>query len=161
MNGNLHLTPHQYRTSPTASKEEDYATQNLDSFCSDCLPITAAAGSAAFAAGTSKLVFSDADNYEPFEGAGSILSQRFDIPEVQEFDHESISGVLLRTRNGSMEGGVTLRGVASQAVGKLFKVTEEKDRDEGLGALLDSKTTFRAIGARFNHSSHQAQSPLL
>ena len=146
MNGTLQLTASQYRTSPLVSSADEYAAQNRDSFRTDRLPLTSAAVSTAStdANGSTfaELIFSDNKDYEPFEGAGAISSWRFDLPQVRRFDYESISDVLLHIRYHSMEGGVTLRTVANQAVQDASRATVEKGQSEGFWTLLDLKNEF-------------------
>jgi hypothetical protein len=54
------------------------------------------------------------ERYLPFEGSGAISRWRFELPtEVAQFDHDTISDVVLHVRYHAREGGLVLRSAAT------------------------------------------------
>ncbi|KAL7935827.1 hypothetical protein V8C35DRAFT_298338 [Trichoderma chlorosporum] len=149
INATLQLTGHQYRISTTVSSDKEYASQNKESFRTNHIPISAVAISSGVQdPGVFELTF-NGTKYMPFEGAGAISSWRLDLPDVQKFNYETISDVVLHIQYTAKEGGANLRHAARETVRKISQVTEIKGRDEGFWALWDLKNDFSSEWYQF------------
>ncbi|MFA0963524.1 neuraminidase-like domain-containing protein [Roseivirga sp. BDSF3-8] len=56
------------------------------------------------------------ERFLPFEGAGAVGTWRFELPEIQQFDYQTIRDVILHVKYTAREGGSTLRNLASSTL---------------------------------------------
>ena len=54
----------------------------------------------------------EGERYLPFEGEGAISTWRLELPELEQFDYDTIQDVVLHMRYTAREGGETLRSEA-------------------------------------------------
>jgi hypothetical protein len=77
------------------------------------------------------------DRYLPFEGAGAIWPWDLQLPSAfKQFDHETITNILLTIRYTSLNGGAQLQFAASRAVIAFIKTVEDVSQAGGLFALF-------------------------
>ncbi len=66
--------------------------------------------------GLFQLAFSD-ERYLPFEGTGAVSAWRFELPaQVQQFDYQSITDLVVHLKYTAREGGSTLRDLAESTL---------------------------------------------
>ncbi|KAK7420488.1 hypothetical protein QQX98_002686 [Neonectria punicea] len=145
----LSLVEHKYRVSAVAAKGEHYhdltgSNANTDQFRADRVPITQVAISSGVQdAGLFELGPRDGERFQPFEGAGAISTWRLTLPTtVRQFDHQTISDVVLHMRYTAVDGGPLLRRAANEAVTAYRSTVEELGNREGLFAYFDLKNDF-------------------
>jgi len=96
------------------------------------------------------------ERYLPFEGAGAVSSWRLELPaELPQFDHDSISDVVLHLRYTAREGGSRLRTAAVAQV----KETAANAAATGSVRLLSMRLEFPGEWARFKAVALDAQTP--
>lgn len=86
------------------------------------------------------------ERYLPFEGAGAISEWRLSLPtELPQFDHSTISDVILHVRYTAREGGMPLRNAA------VATLTEQIKAATAVGSvrLLSLRHEFPTEWARF------------
>lgn len=94
------------------------------------------------------------ERYLPFEGSGAVSSWRLELPaELPQFDHDTISDVVLHVRYTAREGGAPLRTAAVAHVKK--KVAEASAT--GSVRLLSVRHEFPTEWARFTAVALDAQ----
>lgn len=76
--------------------------------------------------GLFQLDFRD-ERYLPFEGTGAISSWRFELPsEVQQFDYQSITDLIIHVKYTAREGGSSLKTLAEDTlVDKLKEIQQD------------------------------------
>ena len=86
------------------------------------------------------------ERYLPFEGAGAVSSWRLELPaELPQFDHDTITDVVLHLRYTAREGGAPLRAAAVAYVEE--KLTEATAT--GSVGLLSVRHEFPSEWAQF------------
>lgn len=142
LNGSLRLMENKFRNSsiaPSANSYPEQTDQHDNRFHSFSIPVTAiAASSGQNDAGMFELNFKD-ERYLPFEGAGAISKWRFDLPQLRQFNYDTISDVVMHIRYTSAEGGDRLKTAAAASVDTYLTNVSTTSRDEGLFALIDVK----------------------
>ncbi|TDB67508.1 Tc toxin subunit A-related protein [Arundinibacter roseus] len=79
------------------------------------------------------------ERYLPFEGTGAIGTWRFELPEMRQFDYQTIRDAIVHVRYTARDGGSTLRGLASSTLAE--KLT-------GLAQELGKTGLHKAISLR-------------
>ena len=91
------------------------------------------------------------ERYLPFEGAGAISTWRLELPkEFPQFDHNTISDVVLHLRYTARDGGETLRQKTVEHVQQLINKAEAA----GMVRLFSVRHEFPSEWAKF-----QSQQP--
>lgn len=86
------------------------------------------------------------ERYLPFEGAGAISRWRLELPaELPQFDHDTITDVMLHVRYTAREGGVALRNAAEQHLRGLVEAADTI----GSVRVLSMRHEFPTEWARF------------
>ncbi|NTW39553.1 MAG: hypothetical protein HGA44_06625, partial [Cellulomonadaceae bacterium] len=79
-----------------------------------------ATSSAVSDSGLFELNFHD-ERYLPFEGAGAVSTWRIELPTAfQQFDHDTISDLVLHIRYTAREGGSAFRSMSEKALGAVL-----------------------------------------
>jgi len=79
------------------------------------------------------------ERYRPFEGSGAISRWRLELPAaLPQFDHDTISDVVLHLRYTAREGGAPLRGAAVTRVQTLVAEADQV----GLARLFSLRHDF-------------------
>jgi hypothetical protein len=96
------------------------------------------------------------ERYLPFEGSGVISRWRLELPtELPQFDHGTISDVILHLRYTAREGGAQLRAAAQAHV----KDRVEQAAAAGSVRLLSVRQEFPTEWARFTAAELGAATP--
>jgi hypothetical protein len=96
------------------------------------------------------------ERYLPFEGSGAVSAWRLELPaELPQFDHETISDVVLHLRYTAREGGQSLRTAAVAYITKTVKDAAAT----GAVRLLSMRQDFPSEWARFKATTLDAQTP--
>ncbi|KAI9845918.1 MAG: hypothetical protein M1837_004454 [Sclerophora amabilis] len=88
------------------------------------------------------------ERYLPFEGAGVISTWKIEFPsDFDQFDHSTISDIVLHIRYTALDGGLALRKAANASVKSFLKTVQEaNDSDENGGggcfSLLELRNDF-------------------
>jgi hypothetical protein len=86
------------------------------------------------------------DRYLPFEGSGAVSQWRLELPsDVPQFDHDTISDVVLHLRYTAREGGLALRSAATTALQDKIAAASAV----GSVRLLSARHEFPTEWARF------------
>lgn len=85
-----------------------------------------------------ELNFKD-ERYLPFEGAGVISSWQLELPEVRQFDYETITDVVVHVRYTSCQGSDSLKKAAARATRDYLNGMNELGREQGMFSLIDLK----------------------
>ncbi|KAK4451982.1 hypothetical protein QBC34DRAFT_294729 [Podospora aff. communis PSN243] len=143
LNATLTLTKHRYRVQARASTAEDYLNkEDRDAFRTDYIPISSiAVSSGSHDSGVFELDFRG-ERLMPFEGAGAISAWRLELPEIRQFDYETISDVVLHVMYTSVDGGIVLKNAATQAVQMQRASIKAQGQTQGFHALFDIKSEF-------------------
>jgi hypothetical protein len=97
------------------------------------------------------------ERYLPFEGAGAISRWRIELPaELPQFDHDTISDVVLHLRYTAREGGVPMRTAASAHLVQ----RAEQAATAGSVRLLSIRHEFPTAWARFTSSTMDPEASL-
>jgi hypothetical protein len=89
------------------------------------------------------------DRYLPFEGSGAVSRWRLELPAgTPQFDHETISDVVLHLRYTARDGGLALRSKAADALQARIDAASAI----GSARLLDVRHEFPTEWARFTTS---------
>jgi hypothetical protein len=154
LNGTLTLTSSEYRISSarpdsyTKDADDSNGTGSGGRFASVTAPISAiSVSNAQNDSGVFQLDFSDSSTrYLPFEGAGAISKWTLELPELRQFDYETIFDVVLQMRYTALfDGG--LRGGAHKAVVDAFKVATESTAIIGRTAIFDVRAEYATAWA--------------
>lgn len=141
VNASLRLLENKFRnTAITAENDYEEKTEEEDNrFSRFIIPITAiAASSAQNDSGMFELNFKD-ERYLPFEGAGVISKWRLELPDIRQFNYQTISDVIIHVRYTSNEGGEKLKSSAHKSLLTNLKNTEKDLSDNGLSVLINLK----------------------
>ena len=136
----LRLMENKFRTSALNGKAYAENTEETDErFQTFVIPINAiAASNAQNDGGMFELNFKD-ERYLPFEGAGVISKWRLELPELRQFDYNTIPDVIIDVRYTACEGGEHLKKSAVEHVRSFVKSNEDMTRDQGLFTFIDLK----------------------
>ena len=86
------------------------------------------------------------ERYLPFEGSGAVSRWRLELPaDVRQFDHGTISDVVLHLRYQAREGGLALRAAATGALQEKIAAAATV----GSARLLSVRQEFATEWARF------------
>ena len=89
--------------------------------------------------GVFELNFRD-ERYLPFEGAGAISSWLLELPtEIKQFDHASISDVILHIKYTAKEGGLILKSAANESLKNQLGEIEQGLKETGLHTAINLK----------------------
>ncbi|NOU20142.1 MAG: hypothetical protein HOO91_21510 [Bacteroidales bacterium] len=140
INATFSLLENKFRNTAIGGKKYEEDTEETDTrFTTYNIPIRAiAASTAQNESGMHELNFKD-ERYLPFEGAGVISWWRIELPEVKQFDYQTISDVIIHVRYTSSEGGERLKKSAIESVQKFMNANEELAKDQGLFTIIDLK----------------------
>jgi hypothetical protein len=112
-------------------------------------------------AGLFQLRFDD-ERYLPFEGAGAISSWHLRLnPAVAQFDHDSISDVVVGVQYTAREGGGLLRQEASKDIGEALSTAVLAADRAGLYRVIDLKRELPTEFYRFLHPANSADEQVL
>jgi hypothetical protein len=90
------------------------------------------------------------DRYLPFEGSGAVSRWRLELPgELPQFDHDTISDVVLHLQYSAREGGAPLRSAAQEHLLELISQPETAEAVAGTVRLLSLRHDFPTEWARF------------
>jgi hypothetical protein len=153
LNCTLRLLEHKFRINAVVNGKNDYPEQTDDRFRTVNVPITSiAVSSLEDENGVFELNFQD-ERYLPFEGAGCVSKWRCELlpKELQQFDYDTITDVVIKMRYTSVDGGDKLKRPASDAVLDYINSVEELSQEEGLFAAFDLKNDFPNEWYTANH----------
>lgn len=92
--------------------------------------------------GVFELNFRD-ERYLPFEGEGAISSWKLELPqEVKQFNHATISDVILHIKYTAKEGGSILRTAANKSLVEQIGLIEQHFEKTGLNSAVNLKQDF-------------------
>jgi hypothetical protein len=101
-----------------------------------------ATSSAVSDSGLFELSFHD-ERYLPFEGAGAISTWRIELPTAYaQFDHDTISDLILHIRYTAREGGSTFRTMNEKALGAIVNDTALVAGRKGLYLAFSLRDSF-------------------
>jgi hypothetical protein len=90
------------------------------------------------------------ERYLPFEGSGAVSHWRLELPaDLPQFDHDSISDVVLHLRYTARDGGAPLRTAAQDHLLALVGDAETAGTVAGSARLLSLRHDFPTEWARF------------
>jgi hypothetical protein len=136
VNATLRLLNNKFRNSAIGT---NYKDQLEEKFINYNIPITAiATSSAQNDSGMFELNFKD-ERYLPFEGAGVISSWRLELPDIKQFDYNTISDVVLHVKYIATEGGESLKGVAKNSVVTQLNEMRQQLNETGLHIPISLK----------------------
>jgi SAM-dependent methyltransferase len=139
INAVLRLQKHKYRHT---ALEVGYGADSDENFSTNLTPITSIALSTAQNdSGMFELNFKD-ERYLPFEGAGVISRWKLELPDIRQFDYETITDIVVHLRYTAVEGGAALKNAANKSVINVLANAAEASREGGLFLLLDLKNEF-------------------
>ncbi|KAI1309909.1 hypothetical protein F5Y03DRAFT_403997 [Xylaria venustula] len=144
LNCTLTLKSHSYRVKKDATSGTDYRQTDKDGvFRTDVIPITSIAVTSDDHGGGMFDFGPPSQKYLPFEGAGAISQWRIELPEkFRPFDYHTISDVVMHMKYTAVDGGQTLKNVASQAT---LLGLQEATTDSGsalASALVDIRCDY-------------------
>ncbi|MEO3780965.1 neuraminidase-like domain-containing protein [Micromonospora sp. B11E3] len=146
----LSLVANRYRKSTAArpgavSDKDKYAedTGNDSRFAYNVGSISSIATSTAVSdSGLFELNFHD-ERYLPFEGAGAISTWQIKLPTAYpQFDHDTISDLILHIRYTAREGGATFRTMTEKALGAILNETVLTAGRKGLHVAFSVRDSF-------------------
>ncbi|MBL0317462.1 MAG: hypothetical protein IPP69_17520 [Flavobacteriales bacterium] len=118
VNATLKLLKNRFRNSAIATSYPEKPDD--ERFVSYQIPITSiATSSGQNDSGIFELNFKD-ERYLPFEGAGAISSWKLELPEIHQFDYDTIADVILHVKYTSVDGGEQLRKEANKTISAQF-----------------------------------------
>ncbi|CAN5793626.1 hypothetical protein BH11BAC3_BH11BAC3_12870 [soil metagenome] len=88
-----------------------------------------------------ELNFKD-ERYCPFEGAGVISRWSLELPSFKQFDHDTISDVIIHVKYTSVEGVDRLKSAATDSVSTFMQNIVQVGKEEGLFILIESPATL-------------------
>jgi hypothetical protein len=135
---NTHLSPDYF------DKMNDFANPADDSrfVYSHQTPQSIATSNAQNDSGVFELNFRD-ERYLPFEGEGAISSWKLELPqEVKQFNHATISDVILHIKYTAKEGGSILRTAANKSLVEQIGLIEQHFEKTGLNSAVNLKQDF-------------------
>lgn len=136
VNATLRLLNNKFRNSAIGT---NYKDQSEEKFINYNIPITAiATSSAQNDSGMFELNFKD-ERYLPFEGAGIISGWRLELPDIKQFDYNTISDVVLHVKYIASEGGESLKSVARNSVISQLNVISQQLNETGLHIPISLK----------------------
>ena len=138
INATLTLLENKFRSTAIGGKAYEENTEEADDrFSTYRIPINAVAvSSAQNDSGMFELNFKD-ERYLPFEGAGAISKWRLELPEIRQFDYQSISDVILHLRYTANEGGERLKAAAGKSISKQLENISQALNETGLHVALN------------------------
>lgn len=138
INATLRLLQNKFRNTAIWGKTYlESTTESDERFSTYTIPIAAiAASTAQNDGGLFELNFKD-ERYLPFEGAGATSQWRLELPELRQFDYDTISDVVVHLRYTAMEGGESLKKAAFDAVMTYLQSVEDLGQQEGLFSIID------------------------
>ncbi len=108
--------------------------------------------------GVFELNFRD-ERYIPFEGAGAISKWSLRLPEIRQFDYETIADVVMTIRYTSIDGGEVLKTAATDAVKDALKSIEDQASSVASRSLSILSTTLHHSGQDFRILQQMGRSP--
>jgi hypothetical protein len=97
------------------------------------------------------------ERYLPFEGSGAVSQWRLELPtDVAQFDHDTISDVVLHLRYQAREGGRVLRAAATAALQEKIAAAATV----GSTRLLSVRHEFPTEWARFSAAVVDSANPV-
>jgi hypothetical protein len=138
INCTMRLIENKFRVNAFLNNSYTEKTDETDDrFSTFNIPVTSIAVSTGQNdSGVFELNFRD-ERYVPFEGAGVISKWRLELPELRQFDYDTITDVLIHIRYISSEGGERLKKAASDNVSLFHSSVEELGQQEGLFTIID------------------------
>ncbi|GAA0954667.1 hypothetical protein GCM10009550_38210 [Actinocorallia libanotica] len=101
-----------------------------------------ATSTAASDSGLFELSFHD-ERYLPFEGAGAISTWQIELPTAYpQFDHDTISDLILHIRYTARQGGSTFRTMTEKALGAILNETMLTAGRKGLYVAFSLRDSF-------------------
>ncbi|GAB2519240.1 Tc toxin subunit A-related protein [Nocardia heshunensis] len=146
----LSLVDSRYRTAaaarPGATTDKDkYAEDpgNDPRFAYHVASMSSIATSTAVSdSGLFELNFHD-DRYLPFEGAGAISTWQLELPTAYpQFDHDTISDLILHIRYTAREGGSAFRTMVEKATAAVINETLTAEGEKGLHIAFSLRESF-------------------
>jgi hypothetical protein len=146
----LSLVANKYRTSTAARQgavtdKDKYAedTGNDPRFAYNVGSISSIATSSAVSdSGLFELNFHD-ERYLPFEGAGAISTWQVELPTAYpQFDHDTVSDLILHIRYTAREGGSAFRTMTEKALGAILNDTVLVAGRKGLYVSFSLRDSF-------------------
>ena len=145
----LSLVSNKYRKTTDARSGQappnDYAEDpgNDDRFAYNVGTIASIATSTAVSdTGLFELNFHD-ERYLPFEGAGAISTWQIELPsKYPQFDHDTISDLILHIRYTAREGGSAFRGRSENALSAIMANTVLTGQNTGLYVAFSVRDSF-------------------
>ena len=96
------------------------------------------------------------ERYLPFENSGAVSQWRLELPaDVQQFDFDTISDVVLHLRYQAREGGLALRAASTAALSEKI----EAAATVGSTRLLSVRHEFATEWARFSAATVDGENP--
>jgi hypothetical protein len=142
LNATLRLLQNKFRNSAIPNNYKEKTEESDERFNSFIIPIAAiAASSGQNDSGMFELNFKD-ERYLPFEGAGVISKWRLELPDIHQFDYETISDVVVHIRYTAAEGGERLKKEALREVNNFMKNADDLAKEEGLFTIIDINHDF-------------------
>lgn len=135
---NTHLSPDYF------DKMNDFANPADDSrfVYSHQTPQSIATSNGQNDSGVFELNFRD-ERYLPFEGEGAICSWKLELPqEVKQFNHATISDVILHIKYTAKEGGSILKTAANKSLVEQIGLIEQRFEKTGLNSSVNLKQDF-------------------
>lgn len=140
INATLNLLENKFRNTAIGGKAyEENIEETDDRFKTYIIPINAiATSSAQNDSGLFELNFKD-ERYLPFEGAGAISKWRLELPDLRQFDYQTISDAIVHLKYTSSEGGERLKLAATKSLAKQLENIEQELNETGLHIALSLK----------------------
>ncbi len=139
VNATLRLLNNKFRNTAIANNYPEKTDEQDDRFISYNIPIMAiATSSAQNDAGMFELNFKD-ERYLPFEGAGVISRWKLELPQVKQFDYNTIADVVLHVKYIASEGGDQLKRSAVSLVNNYLSSAVDFSQQGGMFAFIDMK----------------------
>jgi hypothetical protein len=160
LNCSLKLTKNEFRKQGISSVPYPKKTdEDDDRFATSNVPIKAIAVSTGQNdSGVFELNFRD-ERYLPFEGAGAISEWSLELPEIRQFDYETIADVVLTVRYTSVDGGDALKVGAQKSVDDALANVEEQASSTGVFVAFDLKHDFASQWIRFSKAVEDGGDP--
>jgi hypothetical protein len=160
LNCSLKLTKNEFRKQGISSGPYPKKTdEDDDRFATSNVPIKAIAVSTGQNdSGVFELNFRD-ERYLPFEGAGAISEWSLELPEIRQFDYETIADVVLTVRYTSVDGGDALKVGAQKSVDDALANVEEQASSTGVFVAFDLKHDFASQWIRFSKAVEDGGDP--
>ncbi len=140
INATLSLLENKFRNTAIGGKAYEENIEETDNrFKTYIIPINAiATSSAQNDSGLFELNFKD-ERYLPFEGAGAISKWRLELPDLRQFDYQTISDAIIHLKYTSSEGGERLKLAATKSLSKQLENIEQELNETGLHIALSLK----------------------